>query len=1043
MIIAAVLCRGVAAMHSMAVKSGWPVIDGVCRRGEGPTAAVRLAGQGPFPPADGSVKPVASRAGDVTTVSYEQGGLRLEDCLEPMPGLGPNGRRRSLRFTNGSGQTVDLVRAYMHIQSETVAAEPSAWAQHPFHMVRTRSGKLLCAAKWNRSEGANLRGSKEGRISMDAAAEWRLAPGQTAVIRYLDIWTGDAMGDDPTRREARRWFAAHGFVKPIRYPDWIYRAILYEASAAGHIDSRFSDTGGFDAFAKQLPYLEQVGVNGFWLNAVQMHKHGAGAMQGWNHYGPRDQLRIDPILGGTAGFQRLTQAMRRHGMRLISEIVPHGGRSVQAKALPAWHTRKRDGTLRKNWGGFGMDNASRQWQDVLRRSMRMLADAGAVEGVRIDVALGQGPNWGSPRTNHASNSTMGACLELMAALRDGIRTEACPTPILLPECRSEPELFTIPDASTLGYGWGFWMFARQLDRRIFAKPAQLNEKLRGFLENERGSLPPGALELRTLNNHDTVCHLGRASFRFGVGLQRALYGVMLSVPGVPMMYQEEEIGSFFALRRLNLARRSLPQLAAAPVVYPPAGFGHPHVFVSVRVEPDQPVLCMVNMSSEPASLHTALPKTFAVQGHDRLWDAVSGRSAGLDADGRFRWALGSYQTAFLTTAAAEAPPAPPLIPTPTVATSSQTAELALSHGGLRVELDLPDDTWSTGDAPSAVTRRFGSEAGTVAFTQTEEGVAVSGELATTSARPGLTLTVRGAQRWSVSGRTALLDDLVMRRHFPFPEGSGYEWKRNQAWGHLPWRGLYRGVAPSGRFWQSIVEPLHPDRPALGFADATGRGVVVSDLRTDAMNVVLTNAADETPDPERLELRVLGIDPDLAPSIQHFGRGQPWRLAGLKPVQSQALHVSFVLCLTESADQIRVLLAAPRHTVEPVGSTFIRDAPRFTSMRGRLFLPKPGRVAWEDLVPVRGRFEIELELRLSERSAEHTDLANAYEIALDGQVLPIRWRQKNTWSTGNAFFAKARIGPVDLSRGRRRLSIRTLHTWCALTPTLSLIPVRAE
>jgi hypothetical protein len=1018
-------------------QSGWPVRAGVWQPGKGPSAHVSLAGIGQFPPEDGTVVPTS----DAGTTVYERDGLRLEDRYEPFPALGEQAWRRSLVFTNNSDKTVDLARARLDFQTEPAAKDPIAWHQHPFHMVRTQAGKLFCVAKWNEAENVRVHGHGEGGVRADVSAAWRLAPGQSARIQWVDAWLADEDGDDPTRREARRWYAAHGIDQPIRYPDWVYRAIFYEASAAGHIDSRFSDTGGFDAFARQIPYLTACGINAMWLNAVQTHKSGSNPMQGWNHYGPRNQLEIDPILGGAEGFTRLAKTMRENGMHLISEVVPHGGHCVQARALPEWHTRDREGELRRNWGGCGMDNASPEWQDVLKRSMRMLADAGDIEGVRIDVAPGQGPNWGSPRTNHASYSTMGGCLELMGALRDGIRTEKHPVPIMLPESGDQPEYFAVPGTTTLGYGWAFWMFSQKLQGEVLTKPELMNQMLRDFFENERGSLPPGALGLRTLNNHDTVCHSGRPTFRFGAGLQRALHGVLLSVPGVPMLYQEDEIGSFEALRKLHAARQALPQLASAPVVYPPAGFAHPAVFAAVRTDPEYPVLCLTNLSGNNLEIDTQVPKEFAAP-RGRLYDAVTSCSPSLKK-GRLRCTLPAYRTAFLTGQATENKlPKPPVVSVPAPEVSSK-APLSYWNGELSLEIGGPDGGWRTDDPENAHRRTFVSERGTLTVTQQPKGLSVTVDLATTRENPGLTVTVRGAQRWYVSGRTAHLEDIALRRHYPFPEDTGYVWKRNHAWGYLPYRGLYNGVCPSGRVWQSVVEPLHPEEPAVAFTDRDGRAIALRDLHTDAMNVVLTDASDETPEPARLELRILGIDPDLAVPVQQLGPGQPWRLAGMKPVQSRQLHAEFVVAHAETENLARYMTQAVRLPLEPPGADLLVEAPRVNGMGGRDFLPEPGTLTWRNLAPVPGQFEIELELRLSERSGADTDLADAYEVSLDGKTLPLRWGKKNVWSTGNAYFAKARVGPVDLGGTRHRLAIRTLHTWCAIRPEFQLVPAPRE
>ena len=1016
--------------------SGWPVRPGACGVGNGPAAFVALADSGQFPPSDGSVPPVVR---DGLAV-YERDGFRLEDRCEPLPGLGDEGWRRSLVFTNRSAKTVDLVNARLLFQAEAAEGDAVAWHQHPFHMVRTRSGELFCVAKWNESESVHLQDTGKGGIRAEVAAAWRLAPGQSATVRWVDFWLAPDAGEDPTRREARRWYAAHGIGRPIRYPAWVYRAVLCESSAAGHIDSRFSDTGGFDAFARQIPYLSACGIDSLWLNAVQTHKHGANPMAGWNHYDPRDQLEIDPVLGGAEGFARLAETMRAHGMHLIGEVVPHGGRSVQARDLPEWHTRDRDGELRKNWGGCGMDNASPQWQDVLRRSMRMLADAGAIEGVRIDVAPGQGANWGSPRTNHASHSTMGGCLELMAALRDGIRTDRCPVPVMLPESGDQPEPFAVPGTATLGYGWAFWMFSRKLEGDVLNRPEEMNRMLREFFENERGSLPPGALGLRTINNHDTVCHSGRPAYRFGIGLQRALYGVLLSVPGVPMLYQEEEIGSFFALQRLNLARRALPQLAAGPVVYPPPGYAHPAVFSALRPDPDQPVLCLANLSGETVRLDTDLPPSFPTP--RKLCDAVTGATFG-GKGRRLRGALAGYQTVFLVDSFPMLKlPEPPVVSAP-APDGPSAAPLSFRNGELLLEVGGPDGEWEALEPDAGCCRTLVGRNGRLIAMETPDGVAIQADMATSPEHPGLVLTVRGAQRWRVSGRTALLDDLALRRHYPFPEGSGYVWQRQHDWGRMTSGGLYNGVCPSGRLWQSTIEPLHPERPAIAFTDREGRGVALRDLHTDAMNVVLTDATDENPEPARLELRFLGVDPDLAPSVQHFGRGQPWRLAGAAPVASRQLHVQFLLRLPETENEAAILTQAVRLPLLPASASLAVEAAKVNDMGGRKFLPEPGSFTWSNLAPAPGRFEIELELRLSERSATDTDLADAYEITLDGEKLPVRWGRKNVWSTGNAFFAKARVGPVDLRGKTHGLHVRTLHTWCAFLPVFDLFPAAGE
>ena len=389
-------------------------------------------------------------------------------------------------------------------------------------------------------------------------AAWRLEPGETAVIGSQVVWLG-TVGREAFREEAQRFYAAIG-LEAAEAPDWLAEAILYETNAAGHIDSRFSDVGGFDRLARQAPYLAELGVNAIWLQGVHGHKTSPDPMKGgWNLYDPRDYDTIDPILGGAEGLTRLMAALGAHGFHVLGELVPHGGHSVQAEALEDWWTCGRDGKALRAWGGCGMDYSSPEWQAVMARAAAQLATDFGMEGVRIDVAEGSGPNWKSPRTNQASYSTLAGSLEMLRAIRDGA-AQGVETPLLIPENWNNPDHFAV---SPVGYGHSLWMLiARTLSKKI-DDPAGMAADLRDFLERERGSYPRGARILRYLGNHDTVCEAGRAQQLYGAGLARALYGVCLMAQGVPMMYQEDEVGNYEALRRLNWARRNVPEFATA------------------------------------------------------------------------------------------------------------------------------------------------------------------------------------------------------------------------------------------------------------------------------------------------------------------------------------------------------------------------------------------------------------------------------------------------------------------------------------------------
>lgn len=1049
--LAAAVTTGCATLRTPAtlpwtMEDGWLTAPGVAQRGDGPALNLRLANQGSLLPPDRSAAPDVSRGpGGAYDVYYRCGPGTLVDVYRPFPALGSNGWQRSVRYTNTSAGSQDLVGLDLALAPEALRGG-TTWRPWTFRMQEVTGGRLLCTAYWATVEPAEL-SDAAGVVRCRVGVQWRLGPGQTADLGRQGIWLG-AAGADECRAEARRWYAAHGLRTPIRYPLWLLQGPLYELSAGGHIDSRFSDVGGFDALARQVPHLADLGVTAVWLNAVQQHKTPPDPVRGgWNHYDPRDVAAVDPILGGPEGLRALLDTFSANGIHVLSEIVPHGGHARQAEALPQWWTRNRDGSLRRNWGGYGMDTAAPEWQAVLRDSMAMLAALGDVEGARIDVADGQGPNWGSPRTPRASWSQLAGSVEMLGAVRDGIRRGGCRTPVLIPESADRPVYFALPDAAVLGYGWGLTMLLAQMPDRVLLEPMELNRRLRAALEEERGALPPGALVLRTLNNHDTVCDKGRVQLRFGTGLHRALYGLCLSIPGVPMLYQEEDVGSYDAIRRLNAVRRALPWLGDAEVRYPEEDCFDPRVFAAWRTQGTRRVLCLVNFSGERLSRSAVLPERRRGDGAIELVDALSGQSTPCDGRGRFSWELAPYATAFLRVGSRPPPALPPehrrAAPTATTTPAADFEVLAAAgrlqvrHGALLLAITAGEpEAWQAGPGePEAMT--WTSGAGIVRLSRNGKRLGVHCDLGGDATARPLRVHVEGAERWGVSGRTAQLEDRVVERHLPFPEATGYRWDRTQHWGFAVGGGFYHGVAPCGRLWQSILEPLHPTRPALGFVDSQGRGLALLDLQTDAMNVVLTDGSDEEPRrPLALEARFLAVDHDLHPDVQRFGPHSPWHSRGLPAPDPRGLSVAFTL--VPIVGGLEEALTAERLPRQATAVDERREGPRFNELGGRVFVVEPGRITWSGLPPVAAVCQIELELRLSERSAEDTDLAEAYRITVDGAVQPLTWGRKNVWSTGNAYFALASTPPIDLRGKPHTLSIETLHTWCALRPRFTLV-----
>jgi len=1022
------------------ISQGWLTFPHALDTGKGNSLTVYVEPLGTLP--DGvTICSVDVPEPGVVRGTYRFEEIEIVDQYEPIPELGKHALRRSVRVRNVGKRTLFLNGIVLWF-SPILNEASSRWSpRYPFRMIAFSPPRLLCLAGWSEKEDHYFVDDPEKGIGLAISCAWRLEPGEESQTGAAEVWIGDSSSPDAFRREARRWYGVHGFQDPLVYPDWLQHGILYEASAGGHIDSRFSDVGGFRAFSHQMDYLTDLGVNVLWLNAVHEHKTPPDPVNGgWNLYDPLDFEKIDPILGGEEGLRFLGNTARQCGIHLLGEIVPHGGHSRQAAALEPWWIRHRDMTPVRPWGGFGMDYASPEWQDVMRKAVSLVADIAKIEGLRIDVADGNGFNWGSPRTHQASYSSIGGGLEMLRAVRDGIAQNGVQNPILIPESgENRIEYFTVEDAAVVGYGMEFTDFLRRDLTAGTDDPTVWRERLVAFLEDERGSLPPGALVLRTLNNHDTVCAHNRAVVQFGVGLSRALYGVCVAIPGIPMLYQEDEIGSFEVLRRLNWARRHVPEIATGEVDYTSFLFA-PEVFtVTYRINGTCKAIALVNLSPATVSRSVRLPQNLNLAEGTTLYDAVSGGTTSVNQE-HLSYTLSPYSTSLLCVEPPiEKPPysyrfdgetTPPHLQEIEKTAGTSSLETGRFFGG-RVLAEFADGQARTEPGASLT---FGEGDNIVRVFPAENSFDV--EYVFNATIPSIRLY--GMDRWVAMGATARLEDRFVRRRFAFPEGSNYVWDKTKAWTN---DSVYRGTAPTGRLWQSVLEPLDPETPCLGFVDRQGKGFVLTVLDGGNCNIVLTDCGDEPDKRDNgcLELRFYGDDPDLQPHVREFGPNTPWRISA--PLQHTVTPTRVRVRFTRLQKPLADALPEKERYAAPHMQHYHTNVPVNIHNRA-LLLPVPGELTWGNIATVPGRFRIRFQLRTSEQSSSGRDLCDAYRVSLNGTELPLEWISfESAARFGNAYFGWASTPTMDFDGTPCDIRIHTTKPWCGIFPVFELIPVK--
>jgi cyclomaltodextrinase len=292
-------------------------------------------------------------------------------------------------------------------------------------------------------------------------------------------------------------------------PQWVREGIIYEI-----YPRTFSEGGNFDGITAQLDRLKDLGVNILWL--MPIHPIGQEKKKGpiGSPYAVRDYYAINPDYGTAADFKRLVAETHRRGMKLIIDIVANhtSWDSVMMKN-PEFYVRDASGkiTYPHDWSDvaeLNYDNPAlrRYMIDMLKFWLKDFD----LDGFRCDVAA-----------------------EVPTDFWEQARTElekVKPAIVMLAEA-DKPELLL--RAFDLDYSWP--LHGTLTDVLQGRKPATA---LRATWESDAGKYPRGAVRMRFSDNHDER----RAIARFGEGGALAASALMLTLDGVPMLYNGMEVG---------------------------------------------------------------------------------------------------------------------------------------------------------------------------------------------------------------------------------------------------------------------------------------------------------------------------------------------------------------------------------------------------------------------------------------------------------------------------------------------------------------------
>ena len=99
--------------------------------------------------------------------------------------------------------------------------------------------------------------------------------------------------------------------------EWWRDAVIYEIYIRSLADGSGDGVGDVAGIRSRLPYLRDLGVDAVWITPWYPSPMADGG------YDVSDYRDIDPLFGTLAEAEELIEAVHRHGMRLIVDVVPN------------------------------------------------------------------------------------------------------------------------------------------------------------------------------------------------------------------------------------------------------------------------------------------------------------------------------------------------------------------------------------------------------------------------------------------------------------------------------------------------------------------------------------------------------------------------------------------------------------------------------------------------------------------------------------------------------------------------------------------------
>lgn len=300
----------------------------------------------------------------------------------------------------------------------------------------------------------------------------------------------------------------------VNHPEWAKNAAIYQLNTR-----QFSPEGTFEAAAKELPRIKELGCDIIWL--MPIHPIGEKNRKGTlgSPYSVKDYYAVNPEFGTLDDLKAFVQQAHDLGMYVILDWVANhtAWDNVLVQEHPEWYAKDYKGDFRPtpwwDWSDIiDLDYAKRDMRKYMTEAMKFWVNEAGIDGYRCDVA-GFVPTefW-----NHVRKEL-----------------DAIKPVFMLAEWESK-ELHEYAFDMTYAWSWNEKMHA------ICTGKADVNQMYVYYSWNE-SAYPKNIFRMTFTSNHDMNSWEGTMWEQFGDGAEAA---VVLSVigEGMPLIYNGQEAG---------------------------------------------------------------------------------------------------------------------------------------------------------------------------------------------------------------------------------------------------------------------------------------------------------------------------------------------------------------------------------------------------------------------------------------------------------------------------------------------------------------------